>query len=136
MIEVARRKAAKDGAEIDFQVGLIEDLPFADDRFDRVLSAFMLHHLPEDVKREGLVEIRRVLKPDGRLLIVDFGSQSHSLRGHVLGSFFGHGAHHDAQALPQMLREAGFADVELLETEHRQLAFVRAGRQQISRQTP
>ncbi len=31
----------------------------------------MIHHLPTDDKRRGLVEIARVLKPGERLLLVD-----------------------------------------------------------------
>ena len=31
----------------------------------------MMHQLPDDLKRQGLAEIARVLKPGGRLLVVD-----------------------------------------------------------------
>lgn len=71
MIEEARRKAAEEGVEVDFQVGLIEDIPFPDDTFDVVVSSLMLHHLPKDLKRRGVAEIARVLKPGGRFAAVD-----------------------------------------------------------------
>ena len=37
-----------------------------------MLTTLMLHHLPDALKRQGLGEIGRVLKPGGRLVIADF----------------------------------------------------------------
>ena len=125
MIEQARRKAAKAGAKADFRVALIEELPFPEARFDLVLSSFMLHHLPDDVKRKGLAEVRRVLKPGGRFLAVDFGSTSQSVGGHLL-SIFGH-SHGQAslEALAPAMGEAGFTEVETGVTKHRSVAYLR-----------
>lgn len=72
MIEVARHKAARQQAEVDFRVGVIEQMPYPDGSFDVVLSSLMMHHLPADLKPIALAEIRRVLNPHGRLVIVDF----------------------------------------------------------------
>jgi len=72
MIAVAQRKAARTQAEVDFRVGVIERLPYPDASFDVVLSSLMMHHLPADLKPIALAEIRRVLKPNGRLVVVDF----------------------------------------------------------------
>jgi demethylmenaquinone methyltransferase/2-methoxy-6-polyprenyl-1,4-benzoquinol methylase/phosphoethanolamine N-methyltransferase len=71
MIGEAGRKAAEKGLEVRFEVGLIEDIPFPDRSFDRVLSSLMLHHLPRDLKRRGIAEVSRVLKPAGSFLAVD-----------------------------------------------------------------
>src|SRR5260370_340476 len=71
MIARARRKAAPRGLSIDFQVGLIEQLAFPDQSFDVVLSTFMTHQLPHDLKRQGLAELAHVLKTRGRLLVGD-----------------------------------------------------------------
>ena len=74
MIARAKAKAKKAGAAIELEVGVIEALPLADQSIDVVLSTLMFHHLPgDDLQRAGLAEIRRVLAPGGRLLIVDFG---------------------------------------------------------------
>jgi ubiquinone/menaquinone biosynthesis C-methylase UbiE len=52
---------------------VVEKLPFADATFEVALSSVMFHHLPDDSLEQGLREIRRVLKPSGRLLVIDCG---------------------------------------------------------------
>jgi SAM-dependent methyltransferase len=49
------------------KLGAAEELPYEHGRFDLVTALDVIEHLDDDV--EGLREIRRVLKPDGRLLI-------------------------------------------------------------------
>lgn len=71
MIQVAKRCAAKTHSKVHFQLGVAESLPFEDERFDIVLSSMMLHHLPPELKVTSLREIFRVLKPDGRLMVID-----------------------------------------------------------------
>jgi ubiquinone/menaquinone biosynthesis C-methylase UbiE len=72
----ARAKAARGKVPVEFQVGVIEQLAFPDQTFDVVVSTLMMHHLPASLKRQGLVEIARVLKPGGRLVIADFTGTS------------------------------------------------------------
>lgn len=71
MVAIARRNAAIEGSRAEFKLAAIERMPFEDGSFDGVLSSFMMHHLPPELKREGLREVYRVLKPGGRLLVVD-----------------------------------------------------------------
>lgn len=126
MIEVAKEKAAKARSEIDFKVALIEEIPFPAASFDLVTSSLMLHHLPDDLKRKGFAEIRRVLKPGGRFLAMDFAAHSHSFLGHLL-SVFGHARGESmVDKLTPMLEEAGFDDVEAVPTRHKNFAFIRA----------
>ncbi len=68
----ARAKAARNHAPVTFEIGVIERLAFPDQTFDVVFSTLMIHHLPAPLKRQGLAEIARVLKPGGRLVIADF----------------------------------------------------------------
>ena len=124
MIEQARRKAARAGADAGFEVALIEELPFPDASFDLVLSSFMLHHLPDGVKGKGLAEVRRVLKPGGRFLAVDFGGTSQSVTGHLL-SIFGHTHGAGLDALAPVLEEAGFTEIETGVTKYRSVAYLR-----------
>jgi ubiquinone/menaquinone biosynthesis C-methylase UbiE len=126
MIQVAREKAAKAGASVDFEVYPIEALPFADASFDLVTSSLMLHHLPDDVKHKGLTQVRRVLKPGGRFMTVDFASHSHSPLGHLLAIFgHAHGAS-TVETLTPMLRDAGFTEVQAISTRHKNFAFISA----------
>jgi len=126
MIEVAKEKAAKAGSDIDFQVALIEAIPFPDATFDLVTISLMLHHLPDDLKRTGLDEIRRVLKPGGRFMAMDFAAHSHSPLGHLL-SICGHSrGESTVDKLTPMLKDAGFSGVEGIPTRHKNFAFIRA----------
>jgi ubiquinone/menaquinone biosynthesis C-methylase UbiE len=126
MIEVAREKATKERSDIDLKVGLIEAIPFPDGSFDLVTSTLMLHHLPDDLKRKGLAEIRRVLKPGGRFLAMDFSAHTHSLVGHLL-AVLGHPRGKPiVEVLTPMLKDAGFTDIEAIPTRHKNFAFIRA----------
>jgi ubiquinone/menaquinone biosynthesis C-methylase UbiE len=73
MIARALKKARKAGVEIGFKNSPAQKLPFPDAQFDAVLSTMMLHHLPRKGREDCAREIRRVLKPGGRVLAVDFG---------------------------------------------------------------
>ena len=71
MLDIARHSAASAGLAIDFHHGAMDDgLPFADDRFDLVVCALALCHVPDI--RGAFHELARVLQPDGYLLITDF----------------------------------------------------------------
>lgn len=70
MLDRARRRAAEaDLANATFQTGDAENLPFEDGSFDGVVTRLSLHHFADPAKAVG--EMRRVLKPGGRAVIVD-----------------------------------------------------------------
>jgi len=129
MIAVARRKAQRAGIEIDFRVGVIESLPFPDETFDVVTSSLMMHHLPEHVRVKGLAEIWRVLKPGGRILIADMMRPSTSSFKRFFTSLafhHGHGVQFGIEDLPELLKEAGFAEIQQLDDHFLVIGFVRA----------
>jgi ubiquinone/menaquinone biosynthesis C-methylase UbiE len=107
----ARAKAARRGQTIDFRVGMIEQLPFPDQSFDVVLSTFMMHVLPDDLKRQGLSEIVRVLKPGGRLLVVDF-KRPEEHQGQPARPVHTGPWNSGVQDQSQLLKEAGFSQIE------------------------
>ena len=70
MLEIAARKAAAAPAGIPFVEGDALNLPFAEASFDVVTIAFGLRNLAS--VEDGLRELRRVLKPGGRVCILEF----------------------------------------------------------------
>jgi ubiquinone/menaquinone biosynthesis C-methylase UbiE len=129
-LDRARSKVARKGLSVRLEQGFADELPHVDGSVDRVLSAFMFHHLPQDAKIAMLREVRRVLAPGGQLLLLDFDGMPHpgrlvALLLRLLGPGHGHGHGHghadgaeplgpvpnDPAMVRELLAEAGLADV-------------------------
>jgi ubiquinone/menaquinone biosynthesis C-methylase UbiE len=106
MIALATAKASRSGASVTFRPAAAERLPFADATFDVVLSTLMLHHLPAPLRRECVREALRVLRPRGRMLVVDFAAPSTG-RGGLLTRLHRHGGV-PPDAIVALLGDAGF----------------------------
>jgi demethylmenaquinone methyltransferase/2-methoxy-6-polyprenyl-1,4-benzoquinol methylase len=72
MLAVAAEKNGPNSLSIPYIEGDAMSLGFADDSFDAVTIAFGLRNLSNF--RDGLAELRRVLKPRGRLVVLEFSS--------------------------------------------------------------
>ncbi len=72
MLELAEEKARKyrGRTRVSFSVADAQELPFADASFDVVTVAFGVRNLPD--RRANFAEVRRVLKPGGRYVILEF----------------------------------------------------------------
>lgn len=78
---------------VKVRYGDARELPFADETFDVVVSSLVIHHVPAKERRKVLLEIVRVLKPGGRLAILEI---------------FGEVARYD-----KVIRDAGISDVKM-----------------------
>ena len=105
MIAQARAKAAKAGLDVAFDVARAESLPVPDASVDAVLSTLMLHHLPSAVRERFAAECRRVLKPGGRVLAVDFEPPAQKPGG-LISQLHRHG-HVPLREIVALLQRAG-----------------------------
>jgi ubiquinone/menaquinone biosynthesis C-methylase UbiE len=124
LIARARKKAIKAGVDVSFTQGVVEALPFSAERFDVVMSTLMLHHLPAAARERCLREVRRVLKPDGRLLAVDFGKPTG--KGKALMKHFHRHGHVDMNDIAVLLRAVGLEIIEGGRVGVRDMNFVLA----------
>ena len=72
MLAIAKDKTAGAGMSIPYVEGDALSLPFADNSFDAVTIAFGLRNLSNFA--DGLRELARLLKPGGRLVVLEFSS--------------------------------------------------------------
>jgi ubiquinone/menaquinone biosynthesis C-methylase UbiE len=69
MLTIARRRATKLGREAQLRQGDAQALPFPDASFDTVVCTLSLCSIPNG--RRAVAEMKRVLRPGGRLLLLD-----------------------------------------------------------------
>jgi ubiquinone/menaquinone biosynthesis C-methylase UbiE len=69
MLGIARRRAAALGREVDLREGDAQALQFSDESFDAVVCTLSLCNIPDD--RRAVAEMKRVLRPGDRLLLLD-----------------------------------------------------------------
>jgi len=108
MLQSARRRLqAFDNVEL--RRGDLEELPVDDARLDAAMLTLVLHHVPEPDK--ALVEVARVVKPGGRIVLVDMlphdRDNYRQQMGHVWLGF-------SDEHVRALLAGAGFDDVRVV----------------------
>lgn len=118
LLDRAERDRRRDGDDrVRFVEADCRRLPFADDTFDFVYARFLFQHLADPA--DALLEARRVLRPGGRLLIVDVDDRDLRTEPRLpeFDSFTQAAAEAQAAAggdrhiggrLPELLRGSGF----------------------------
>lgn len=71
LLDNARHRAHERGWSADIREGVGEDIPFADSTFDTAVCTYTLCSVDDPAKVLG--ELRRILKPGGRLLFLEHG---------------------------------------------------------------
>ena len=105
----AAKKRLQSFDNVDLRRGELEALPIDDARLDAATMMLVLHHVPEPER--ALAEVGRVLKPGGRVLIVDMlphdRDNYRQQMGHVWLGF-------SDEHLRRMLTDAGFEGVRIV----------------------
>ncbi|MER6936451.1 class I SAM-dependent methyltransferase [Nocardioides sp. NPDC127514] len=128
-LRIAARKAGRRGVRLSLVQGYADRLLPEDGSVDHVVSSLALHHV-DDAGREGFGrEAHRILRPGGRVTIVDFGAPDHGHGGH--GKGHGHEGHRHRgmnayternldNGIVTLLTAAGFTDArEVDHIDHR-----------------
>ncbi|MFN5054792.1 MAG: class I SAM-dependent methyltransferase [Bacteroidota bacterium] len=76
---IAEHKLAKNKIELPLHLYDGGILPFTDNSFDKVYSCLVFHQLDAETKLNCLQELNRVLKPNGKLVIADWGKAQNKL---------------------------------------------------------
>jgi len=92
MIGRAKSKARRLG-NVRFEMAPAQNLPFPDATFDVVTTSLVLHQLPPDALHVAIPEMVRVLKPGGRMLLVDIGGDQGDRQTVHVKRAAQHGAH-------------------------------------------
>ncbi|MCB0641315.1 MAG: class I SAM-dependent methyltransferase [Phaeodactylibacter sp.] len=112
MLSIAREK----NAAIDWRSGRAEAIPLADATMDGVVASLTIHHWPDLL--QGFSEVRRVLKPGGRLVL--FTSTAEQMLGYWLNAYFPKMLADSIRQMPQetaILEALKTAGLEMLDKE-------------------
>ena len=119
MIEASQHKATEAKEDIIFQLGSIDNIPFPEKYFDVVMCSFMIFHMSETTMRKGIAEIHRVLKPQGRWLVLDLALPPQPFQRFIAQRLFGGMLGHDLHELLPLMEAAGFSKIEIGQAKFR-----------------
>jgi demethylmenaquinone methyltransferase / 2-methoxy-6-polyprenyl-1,4-benzoquinol methylase len=86
MLELAREKALRQNLAVVFEEGNALALPYGDNSFDAISCSFGFRNFADF--RQGLQEFRRVLRPGGRVVILEFPPPPENLLGQGYKLYF------------------------------------------------
>ncbi|SEM90464.1 MerR family transcriptional regulator [Lihuaxuella thermophila] len=87
MLKVCKQKLP----QLETRIGNFLAVPYPDHSFDFIVTSYALHHLTDEQKEMALGEMKRVLKPGGRICILDLMFLNRAARDTYLHSWLKRG---------------------------------------------
>lgn len=103
-------KKAKNTAQVTFIQANCSDEPFPDCIFDKIFISFGFHEIAETERHNSLLELNRVLKPDGSLFVFEYHLPSVALAAVTVRAF--HRLFEDEEAYRVLLNRALLPELE------------------------
>jgi demethylmenaquinone methyltransferase/2-methoxy-6-polyprenyl-1,4-benzoquinol methylase len=69
LLDLALKKPKPEG--VTFMEGDAQDIPISDGYFDKAVICGALHEMPREVRRRILAEAHRVIRPNGRIVVIE-----------------------------------------------------------------
>jgi SAM-dependent methyltransferase len=115
----ARHKAEAHRVPLAVVEGSADSLPYPPASFDAVFCTLVLHHLPGSMQEGAIREMRRVLRPGGRVVIVEWQRPKSFARAitsplflvYLLHSLGPSGSPLDVPGIEPRMRALGFEDI-------------------------
>jgi len=123
MLEQAKRRLAAHADRVEFRAGELDRLPLSDGEVDAVFASLVLHHVPDVIA--ALREMRRALKPGGRLVITDLEPHKESWMAEAMADLR---LGLDSTDLRSRVEKCGFVDAVVDEVEDRYVVEAPGGR--------
>ncbi|OGH21556.1 MAG: 16S rRNA (cytosine(1402)-N(4))-methyltransferase [Candidatus Levybacteria bacterium RIFCSPLOWO2_01_FULL_38_13] len=125
ILKIARKKIKKSKIGIKIFKAAAQSLSFEDESFDFVVSSLVVHHIPRQVKKKAFLKMRRVLKENGTILIVDFGIPKNIFLYILVFilSLFEDVRPNMRGFIPHILKETGFRNIKEVENKFGIISF-------------
>ena len=126
VLKIAQSKVAVSDSPLLLNAGMVFELPYPANRFDRIFSTLLFHHLTQEAKQQTLQETLRVLKPGGQFCVADWGKPTNRFMRMLfflvqLLDGFTTTTDNMKGMLPEWMRDTGFAEVR--EVDHLNTLF-------------
>ena len=128
ILKIAKEKIQKEQLDIKLVKAYAQKLPLKSQSFEYVVSSFAVHHIPSDLKGQAFLEMYRVLRSGGTILIIDIGEPK-NLWAKITGTVFSliESVGPNLRGfIPKALKEVGFRDVKEIESKLGLISFYKA----------